>query len=71
MQGRAKRIGLAALITIAAIPFTQTETRALPIYAGQERMLCASCHVDPSGGGLRTAFGVRLPSQPAPAGARG
>jgi hypothetical protein len=57
MQGRAKRIGLAALITIAAIPFTQTETRALPLYAGQERMLCASCHVDPSGGGLRTAFG--------------
>ncbi|HWN83227.1 MAG TPA: hypothetical protein VNM87_14105 [Candidatus Udaeobacter sp.] len=57
MLGRAKRIGLAAVISLAAIPCIQTETRALPIYAGQERQLCASCHVDPSGGGLRTAFG--------------
>ena len=57
MQGRAKRTGLAAVIALAAIPFIPTDTQALPIYAGRERMLCASCHVDPSGGGLRTAFG--------------
>jgi hypothetical protein len=57
MQGRAKRMGLAAAIALAATPLTHTPTQALPIYAGRERMNCASCHVDPSGGGLRTAFG--------------
>jgi len=30
---------------------------ALPIYAARERMACVNCHVDPSGGGLRNAFG--------------
>jgi hypothetical protein len=30
---------------------------ALPIYAAREKMACQNCHVDPSGGGLRTAFG--------------
>ncbi len=30
---------------------------ALPIYAARERMACINCHVDPSGGGLRNAFG--------------
>jgi hypothetical protein len=30
---------------------------AMPIFAARERLLCTSCHVDPSGGGLRSSLG--------------
>jgi hypothetical protein len=33
------------------------EACGLPIYAARESISCQSCHVDPSGGGMRNAFG--------------
>jgi hypothetical protein len=43
-----------ALLLVAA---ASAPAGALPIYAAREKMACTNCHVDPSGGGLRTAFG--------------
>ncbi|MGC8779816.1 MAG: hypothetical protein ACP5UQ_03035 [Anaerolineae bacterium] len=40
-------------LTLAVVP----STRALPEYSAQTGEPCATCHVSPSGGGLRTPRG--------------
>ncbi len=51
------RLGALLTTAVLAAAAVSTAATALPIYAARERLLCASCHVDPSGGGLRTALG--------------
>jgi hypothetical protein len=41
----------------AAVAFSLAPARALPLYAEQTGLPCGRCHVDPAGGGPRTAFG--------------
>ncbi len=50
---------LAALfvIFVLALALTGRSTQALPEYSTQTGEPCASCHVSPSGGGLRTPRG--------------
>jgi hypothetical protein len=49
---------LILLITVVlALTFTGRPTQALPEYAAQTGEPCASCHISPSGGGLRTPRG--------------
>jgi hypothetical protein len=55
-----KRLLLLAslLITILlALALTSQSTRALPEYSTQTGEPCATCHISPSGGGLRTPRG--------------
>jgi hypothetical protein len=53
--------GLAACALAGIIGILTTLTprpaAALPIYAAREGLSCKTCHVDPSGGGMRNAFG--------------
>lgn len=44
-------VALAALCAVAAV--------ALPRFSARTGMKCQSCHVDPSGGGMRQAFGAQ------------
>jgi hypothetical protein len=44
-------------IALAAIGSTAPELRARPLYGARTGMACARCHVDPSGGGMRTGTG--------------
>lgn len=44
-----------AVIAIAVLP--AAPARALPLYASREGTKCASCHIDPNGGGMRNEFG--------------
>jgi hypothetical protein len=47
-------LAIAVLLGLGAMPGA---AHALPIYSARENMLCTNCHIDPSGGGLRTPFG--------------
>ncbi len=49
-------IVLAALALLATLALT-APARALPEYASQTGEPCATCHISPSGGGLRTPRG--------------
>jgi hypothetical protein len=46
-----------ALIAATAISMAPVPAHALPAYAEQTGLPCGQCHIDPSGGGPRTAFG--------------
>ena len=48
---------LAVLPVVLAGALRPVPAAAMPIYAARERLLCTSCHVDPSGGGLRNSLG--------------
>jgi hypothetical protein len=49
---------IALFITIVlTLAFASQPTQALPEYSTQTGEPCASCHISPSGGGLRTARG--------------
>lgn len=50
-------LSTAAFIAGMAVFLTPRTTQALPIYARQTRLPCSQCHVNPAGGGPRTAFG--------------
>ena len=55
-----KRLLLYSTLFIAvvlAMALTSQPTQALPEYSTQTGEPCATCHISPSGGGLRTARG--------------
>jgi hypothetical protein len=53
-----RAVGIALLvITIIAVLLISRPTRALPEYSAQTGEPCATCHISPSGGGLRTPRG--------------
>lgn len=45
------------LVIVLAMTFTSQPTYALPEYSTQTGEPCATCHISPSGGGLRTPRG--------------
>jgi hypothetical protein len=50
--------GAAAIVVIGgALWLTPRPANALPKYAAQTGLPCGRCHVNPAGGGPRTAFG--------------
>ena len=49
---------LATASIVAVVPFLAPRPAdALPAYAQQTGLACGRCHVNPAGGGARTAFG--------------
>jgi hypothetical protein len=56
-----KRVSLLLLIVLISLVLTLAltgqSTQALPEYSTQTGEPCASCHISPSGGGLRTPRG--------------
>ena len=46
-----------AVTLVVSLAFTGQSTQALPEYSAQTGEPCASCHISPSGGGLRTPRG--------------
>ncbi len=46
-----------ALVGAIAIAITPVQAHARPIYARETGLPCSRCHIDPAGGGARTAFG--------------
>jgi hypothetical protein len=55
--GGVASIGFALLLAGAALTVTPQQAQALPKYAAQTGLACGKCHVNPAGGGPRTAFG--------------
>lgn len=51
--------GLALIVWIAAVAssLVSGKAQALPTYAQRTGLVCGQCHINPSGGGPRTAFG--------------
>jgi hypothetical protein len=51
--------GLAFIVWIVAVAssYAARTAQALPLYAHRTGLPCGQCHVSPSGGGPRTAFG--------------
>jgi len=48
----------AAIVTGGTITLVASNTaQAMPAYAAQTGLPCGKCHVNPAGGGQRTAFG--------------
>ena len=46
-----------AWVVAMASSFAPRTVKALPIYAQRTGLVCGQCHVNPGGGGPRTAFG--------------
>lgn len=47
------------ILVFCALPFFLAESLALPRFASRTGAKCQSCHVNPSGGGMRQTFGVQ------------
>ena len=54
--GLAGALAMASIVALAAFTAPQPAD-ALPAYAQQTGLGCGRCHVNPAGGGARTAFG--------------
>jgi hypothetical protein len=50
-------LALTVWIALMASSLASRTVKALPIYAQRTGFACGQCHVNPSGGGPRTAFG--------------
>ncbi|HTT47057.1 MAG TPA: hypothetical protein VMG39_03535 [Pseudolabrys sp.] len=50
-------VGLAAFVLVAGALVAPRSADALPAYAQKEGKACGFCHVNPAGGGPRTAKG--------------
>lgn len=50
-------IGTILIVVGLVLALTSQSTQALPEYSAQTGEPCASCHVSPSGGGIRTPGG--------------
>jgi hypothetical protein len=50
-------LGLAAFALLAGLVVAPRSATALPAYAQKEGKACGYCHVNPAGGGERTAKG--------------
>ena len=48
---------VATLLAAAALTFSPGQAQATVKYAEQTGLPCGKCHVNPGGGGRRTAFG--------------
>lgn len=55
--GAVVAIGAAILVAGAFILVTPRPAQALPKFAADTGLPCGQCHVNPAGGGPRTAFG--------------
>jgi len=53
-------IATAALITGMTMTLASRTASALPVYAQQTGKACGYCHVNPAGGGKRTAAGEKF-----------
>jgi len=52
-----RRVATAAVVAVAVVAFlTALQARALPRYGARYEQKCALCHVNPTGGGARTAY---------------
>jgi hypothetical protein len=57
MGSRRSRIGIAAIVTMALISgLVAITVQAVPRYSARYDQDCALCHVNPTGGGLRTLY---------------
>lgn len=54
---RGALVGLLVIISVVLLLLAGRPTGALPEYSTQTGEPCASCHISPSGGGLRTPRG--------------
>lgn len=48
-----------ALLLVVAVSFAALRAEAVPRYSARYEQNCALCHVNPSGGGMRTAYAVQ------------
>jgi len=56
LYGLAGATAVAVIVGLAAFAVPRPAD-ALPAYASQTKLACGSCHVNPAGGGARTALG--------------
>lgn len=54
---RSALVGLLVILSVVVLLLASQPTGALPEYSTQTGEPCASCHISPSGGGLRTPRG--------------
>jgi hypothetical protein len=52
--------GVAMAIFVAGVTLSPRQAHATPQYASQTGLPCGKCHVNPAGGGDRTAFGKKF-----------
>ena len=50
-------VGVGAAILAGGTIVASNTAQAMPAYAAQTGLPCGKCHVNPAGGGPRTAFG--------------
>ena len=50
-------VAVAGLISAATVVVAPKTAQATPQYAAETKLPCGRCHVNPAGGGPRTAFG--------------
>lgn len=60
MPHRAPRLLIPILLGLVALGLAIEPARALPRYSARYGQRCALCHVDPSGGGLRTTYASEM-----------
>jgi len=54
---RTRRLGMAMMLVLAGmIAMSALQARALPRYSARYEQNCALCHVNPTGGGMRSAY---------------
>lgn len=56
-MGRSVRLGMAIVTTLAGVnALVAFQARAMPRYSARYEQKCGLCHLNPTGGGLRTAY---------------